>query len=241
MTQSMPNIELPKAEENKIILSETPATVAASLLVERHNEKTADDLDMEITSLKLKRNMEDYKMQRDMSQKKNAIEVNHQMMFFKNTYIEHISKMFSPSNKHMKAVLLQASSNGQNSLDIQIGAYRTRKILKLKKQHEMEKVGKTEEIKPPAFVYLPLLDLENNPFVEQTEEIKHTQIALMKAFANIEEHKGSSHVNSVLNYILNRVHSNVHELWIPLGIKMTKSYDSFLIFKKSKVCFNFKW
>lgn len=239
MSKSM--AELPRAEENQIVVLETPATVAANVLVETLNHKTADDLDMEITSLKLKRNMEDFKMQKDMSQKKNAIEVNHQLMFFKNTYIEHLSKMFSPSNKHMKAVLLQASSNGQNSLDIQVGSYRTRKILKLKKEHEMEKLGKTEEIKAPAFVYLPFMDLENNPFVEQTSEVKHTQIALLKAFANIEEHKGSSHVNSIMNYILNRVHTNVHELWIPLGIKMTKSYDSFLIFKKSKICFTFKW
>jgi hypothetical protein len=217
----------------------TPATVTANRVMDELKSKSSDDLDMEITSLRLKRNLEDYKLRRGMTEKKNIIEVNHQLMFFKNRYMEYLTQMFFPSNKHLKALLLKASDDGEVFLDIQVATYRTSSLLKQKKAYEMECVGKTEKPPRPPFMYLPFMEIIDNPFIEPTEEIKHNHVALLKAFTNIEEIKGTSVANQLIDFVINRVFINVQELWVPLGIKVSKQYDG--VIRKSKICFRFKW
>jgi hypothetical protein len=104
-------------------MEETPATVAANLLIEQLNEKERKDEDLEITSFKLKRHMEDYKLRSEMSSKKNTVELNHNLMFFKNVSIDAITRAFSPSNKVLKALLLDTAAKGKSVLTLPVASY----------------------------------------------------------------------------------------------------------------------
>jgi hypothetical protein len=102
---------------------ETPATVAANLLIEQLNSNERKDEDLEITSFKLKRHMEDYKLRSEMSTKKNTVELNHNLMFFKNVSIDAITRTFSPSNKVLKALLLETATKGKSHLNRVVATY----------------------------------------------------------------------------------------------------------------------